>query len=108
VWAAWQMSERCPGMGLACPFCSKIYHHKSTFMRHYLTHTGEKPISCPHCAYRAARKEHMRKHIANRHGFLSQDQNIYPLIADTVYHTNQDFYLASNNEANVHAENDPK
>ncbi|CAL4066312.1 unnamed protein product, partial [Meganyctiphanes norvegica] len=102
------MSERCPGMGVSCPFCSKIYHHKSTFVRHYLTHTGEKPVSCPHCPHRATRNEHMRRHIASRHAFHSQNQNIFPFTTDTMLPTNQyQNELTLNNEKYINSELDP-
>lgn len=55
------------GGGVACPLCNRVFHHKSHFIGHYTTHTGEKPHACPYCVYRTARNRNMKAHIARIH-----------------------------------------
>lgn len=50
-----------------CPVCGHKFLWRWMLVRHMMTHTGEKPYSCPHCDYKAARKEQVRSHIYNKH-----------------------------------------
>ncbi|XP_047492020.1 zinc finger protein 774-like [Penaeus chinensis] len=34
-----------------CPHCPYVCSTRSHFTKHYRTHTGEKPFSCPYCSY---------------------------------------------------------
>ncbi|XP_063864180.1 longitudinals lacking protein, isoforms H/M/V-like isoform X10 [Scylla paramamosain] len=51
-----------------CAFCQKGFNHKGNFMKHYRTHTGEKPFQCPKCPYKATQKAHLTTHMVGRHG----------------------------------------
>ncbi|XP_018006790.1 longitudinals lacking protein, isoforms H/M/V isoform X39 [Hyalella azteca] len=50
-----------------CPVCGYKFVYRWMLVRHMMTHTGEKPFACPHCNYKAARKEQVRSHIFNKH-----------------------------------------
>lgn len=51
-----------------CPVCGKVVRgDRQDFRRHYMTHTGEKPVSCPFCLYKTIRKSDMNKHIRSKH-----------------------------------------
>ena len=51
-----------------CEECSEAFKTKQHLDRHMTTHTGEKPFACPHCDYRTARKDDLKKHIKSVHG----------------------------------------
>jgi len=49
-----------------CRTCAKEFtgkNRRNNLARHIRTHSGEKPYGCPHCSYRATRKEHMSRHL---------------------------------------------
>lgn len=49
---------------IPCHICgSSSTNHK----RHMMTHTGEKPYSCPYCPYKATQKNNIAVHIAHIH-----------------------------------------
>jgi len=50
-----------------CDVCGHKFVWRWMLSRHMMTHTGEKPHACPHCDYKAARKEQVRSHMQNRH-----------------------------------------
>ena len=62
--------ERCQ-VGLRryeCFLCQKqIRGDKQDFRRHYMTHTGEKPVACPFCSYKTITKSCLKKHILGNH-----------------------------------------
>jgi len=66
----WQLygGGRHGGCGVVCPYCGKIYHQKGLFLRHYSTHTGEKPFACPYCPHRTILKGDMNRHISIHKG----------------------------------------
>ena len=59
-----------------CAFCQKGFNHKGNFMKHYRTHTGEKPFQCPKCPYKATQKAHLTTHMVGRHGELPNGDKI--------------------------------
>ncbi|XP_018023152.1 protein tramtrack, beta isoform isoform X24 [Hyalella azteca] len=50
-----------------CPVCTRESRDKFDFKKHYVTHTGDKPYSCPFCTYAGARKDSLINHIFFRH-----------------------------------------
>lgn len=50
-----------------CPVCDRESRSKVEFVRHYMTHSGEKPFCCAHCAYKATRKYTLLRHIKTLH-----------------------------------------
>ena len=54
-----------------CNKCKLSCPSRSTFIRHYRIHTGEKPFACPYCQYRANQKVNLNMHIVNKHKNLS-------------------------------------
>ncbi|KAK3869711.1 hypothetical protein Pcinc_025004 [Petrolisthes cinctipes] len=55
-----------------CTVCQKPFNHKGNFLKHYRTHTGEKPFQCPKCPYKATQKAHLTSHMLGRHGEVIQ------------------------------------
>ncbi|KAG7165921.1 RE1-silencing transcription factor-like 3 [Homarus americanus] len=55
-----------------CAVCHKSFNHRGNFMKHYRTHTGEKPFQCTKCPYKATQKAHLTTHMLGRHGELLQ------------------------------------
>ena len=69
--------ESSPGSALelgrrlfSCPYCppNTTFSNSSNFKRHLRLHSGEKPFKCIYCSYSASRGEHLRMHMARRHG----------------------------------------
>jgi KRAB domain-containing zinc finger protein len=50
-----------------CDSCQKRFTLHAQLVRHRLVHSGDKPFSCPHCAYRAGIVENLRKHCTAVH-----------------------------------------
>lgn len=52
-----------------CPKCSKVYTYPSTLHRHLKFECGKQPqFKCPHCLYRAHRKDNIKAHMIGVHG----------------------------------------
>ncbi|XP_018023189.1 longitudinals lacking protein, isoforms H/M/V isoform X10 [Hyalella azteca] len=49
------------------PPCGLSFNSPSELKRHMLVHTGERPYSCPQCAYSCNRKFNLRQHCFLRH-----------------------------------------
>lgn len=52
-----------------CEFCGKKLAYKTTFLEHYLTHTGERPFRCSVCGQGFIRERAMEIHESS-HGVL--------------------------------------
>ena len=50
-----------------CRVCGHIFKHKYNFIKHYRTHTGEKPFACPYCPYRSNQNSNLQCHVLSRH-----------------------------------------
>ncbi|XP_050686871.1 longitudinals lacking protein, isoforms H/M/V-like isoform X10 [Eriocheir sinensis] len=72
-----------------CAFCQKGFNHKGNFMKHYRTHTGEKPFQCPKCPYKATQKAHLTTHMFGRHRELLKIDKINESL--TVCHQRTDW-----------------
>ncbi|XP_050694211.1 broad-complex core protein isoforms 1/2/3/4/5-like isoform X2 [Eriocheir sinensis] len=55
---------------IRCAFCGKGFLHNSTYQRHVVTHTGERPFTCSHCPYATTRKYHLKIHLLKNHRAL--------------------------------------
>jgi len=66
-----------------CSICKRVCFGNFELETHMRIHTGEKPFKCPHCAYAAAQKGNLNKHIKNVHySFWSFEVSeiLYPFI----------------------------
>ena len=50
-----------------CPFCEKVSKRARNMKTHIMRHTGEKPLSCPHCDFKCITKHHLNYHLRNTH-----------------------------------------
>ena len=56
-----------------CSVCGKGFASNHDLLRHFRSHTGEKPFQCPACPYRAGVKNHMRRHMQTIHQLSIKD-----------------------------------
>lgn len=50
-----------------CPVCDREVRERADFLRHYMTHTGEKPFCCDFCPYKAGRRFTLMRHVKTLH-----------------------------------------
>ena len=55
-----------------CDICGKEFSRHFHLKRHRIIHTGEKPYGCPHCSYRASRKDSLDYHVLLHHKKTNQ------------------------------------
>ena len=60
----WKAHKRYP-----CHHCYKTFTEKYTRERHYRIHTGVKPFQCGSCKRGFTRRDHLRTHCDNTHGY---------------------------------------
>ncbi|XP_038199397.2 zinc finger protein 641 isoform X1 [Arvicola amphibius] len=51
-----------------CTECGKSFGRRHHLVRHWLTHTGEKPFHCPRCEKSFGRKHHLDRHLLTHQG----------------------------------------
>ncbi|XP_058512043.1 zinc finger protein 641 isoform X1 [Ochotona princeps] len=51
-----------------CTECGKSFGRRHHLVRHWLTHTGEKPFQCPRCEKSFGRKHHRDRHLLTHQG----------------------------------------
>ncbi|KAK3881024.1 hypothetical protein Pcinc_014481 [Petrolisthes cinctipes] len=54
-------------MGFACDVCRRNFLRKADLERHMLTHTGDRPHTCPHCNFACNRSSNLYRHIRSTH-----------------------------------------
>ncbi|XP_043217635.1 ras-responsive element-binding protein 1-like isoform X2 [Amphibalanus amphitrite] len=52
---------------IPCRFCDRVFPWSSSLKRHELTHSGEKPYSCPHCPVHFTTKSNCDRHLVRKH-----------------------------------------
>ena len=52
---------------IPCRFCDRVFPWTSSLKRHELTHSGEKPYSCPHCPVHFTTKSNCDRHLVRKH-----------------------------------------
>ncbi|KAK3881036.1 hypothetical protein Pmani_018752 [Petrolisthes manimaculis] len=58
------------GLFVQCPACGKKCfgrNRKQNMVHHMATHSRERPVTCPHCPYRAASESQLFRHITMLH-----------------------------------------
>ncbi|XP_005406704.1 PREDICTED: zinc finger protein 641 [Chinchilla lanigera] len=51
-----------------CTECGRSFGRRHHLVRHWLTHTGEKPFQCPRCEKSFGRKHHLDRHLLTHQG----------------------------------------
>jgi uncharacterized Zn-finger protein len=51
-----------------CGLCGHRSYKSTNVVIHVRSHTGERPFSCSHCAYFAATKQNLQRHVLGAHG----------------------------------------
>lgn len=57
---------------VGCELCGKIFRDVYHLNRHKLSHSGEKPYSCPVCGLRFKRKDRMSYHVRSHDGSVGK------------------------------------
>ncbi|KAG7172917.1 Longitudinals lacking protein-like 31 [Homarus americanus] len=57
------------------PECGYVTDRESWLRQHFRKHTGEKPFSCPYCAFRSAQRGNLNVHVRRVH-FAGQSPSI--------------------------------
>ncbi|KAM3940133.1 uncharacterized protein RB166_000136 [Leptodactylus fuscus] len=52
----------------SCPECGKCFPHKSRLVKHQISHTGKRPYSCPECFRRFTQESNLLKHQRSHSG----------------------------------------
>lgn len=59
-----------------CSTCNRTYRHYSSLYNHRRYECGKEPqFECPHCSYRAKRKDALTNHVAVIHGLLHSNNS---------------------------------
>ncbi|KAL8613847.1 hypothetical protein ACOMHN_032837 [Nucella lapillus] len=58
---------------MKCPHCPRMFPWISSLNRHMLTHTGQKPFTCPRCNVTFSTKSNRERHLTRKHGVDNLD-----------------------------------
>lgn len=63
-------------VGFECRICRRSFIRKADLERHVLTHTGDRPHTCPHCNFACNRRSNLYRHIRSAHPSLLTPHHI--------------------------------